>query len=454
MTDDRGLVWFRRDLRLEENPAWADACGRHRLVIAAFVLDPNLYRPGTRRSELLLHHLIALDRELAGRGGRLMVRSGRPSDVLPSIAAEHAVGEVHWNEDVSPFSARRDRSVEDHLNIPVRKWWGTLVHSPSAVRTTTGAHYRVFTAFHRKWMTTRWSDDPIGGEAAVLADIGEGVPFPTSGPIMTPGTRGALERLGGFRERASSYGDQRDFPAADMTSHLSADLKFGTVSPRRVVVEMVEHSDEFVRQIAWRDFYAHLLHSNPDSVDSSLNPRYQDIRWRNDEPGFDAWKDGRTGFPIVDAGMRQLRSEGWMPGRVRMIAASFLVKDLLIDWRTGERWFRNALVDGDVAQNVGNWQWVAGTGADAAPYFRVLNPTRQGERFDPAGEYIRRWVPELRELSNWEIHDPWNRAGSPVGSYPTPIVDHAVARQAAVETFRTTASEAGPTSVADPGRTH
>ncbi|NND85497.1 MAG: deoxyribodipyrimidine photo-lyase, partial [Acidimicrobiia bacterium] len=195
-------------------------------------------------------------------------------------------------------------------------------------------------------------------------------------------------------------------------------------------------SEAFVRQVAWRDFYAHVLHAFPHSLERPLDERYEGIRWDDDDEAFAAWREGRTGYPIVDAGMRQLAAEGWMHGRVRMITASFLVKDLLIDWRRGERWFRDQLLDGDVAQNVGNWQWVAGTGADAAPYFRVFNPTLQGKKFDPDGAYVRRWVPELRDLPTGQIHEPW-KAGMLAADYPAPIVDHAEARDRTIAAYKT-----------------
>jgi deoxyribodipyrimidine photo-lyase len=227
---------------------------------------------------------------------------------------------------------------------------------------------------------------------------------------------------------------------------LSADLKFGTIAPHRIALEIGDATPgrrSFLRQLAWRDFYAQVLEGRPDSVETAYRREYESIAWADDDEGFDAWKAGRTGFPFVDAGMRQLASEGFMHNRVRMVAASFLVKDLLIDWRRGEKWFRHNLIDGDVAQNVGNWQWVAGTGVDAAPYFRVFNPTTQSQRFDPDGGYIRRWVPELRGVDTPDIHEPWGAAEkrpelSAVltrSGYPKPIVDHREARVRALEIY-------------------
>jgi deoxyribodipyrimidine photo-lyase len=430
-----GVVWFRRDLRLTDNPAWADATERHNEVVALFVLDPALLRPGSRRTDLLLHHLHALDGELRELGGRLHVRSGAPVEVVPQVVEAVGATAVHWNRDVTPYSRTRDTAVRSALTVHDRTWWGSHVRPPGSVLTGSGTPYKVFTPFHRSWSATPIPEAPKGGDADVRDDAGDGLPDATTSSPMPAGEQAALDRLEDYARRAPSYADDRDDPGLDATSRLSADLKFGTLSPTRVVERLDGVSDAFVRQVAWRDFYAHVLHAFPHSFDAPLDPRYEGIAWDDDEEAFDAWKQGRTGFPIVDAGMRQLEAEGWMHGRVRMIAASFLVKDLLIDWRRGERWFRERLLDGDVAQNIGNWQWVAGTGADAAPYFRVFNPTLQGKKFDPDGTYVRRWVSELGDVPPSQVHQPW-KAGMLAGDYPAPIVDHAAARDRTIAAYK------------------
>ena len=261
-------------------------------------------------------------------------------------------------------------------------------------------------------------------------------------PPLETGEEAAERRLEAFTDRVDRYAEERDRPDLDITSRLSVDLKWGTISPRRIVEALAGDSPGragFVRQVAWRDFWAQIMAARPETVSEALRPEYRDVQWRHDPDGLEAWKRGRTGYPLVDAGTRQLRAEGWIHNRVRMVVASFLVKDLLVDWRLGERHMRRLLLDGDVAQNVGNWQWTAGTGADAVPYFRIFNPTRQSQRFDPAGDYIRRWVPELARLSDREIHTPWKlgplELAARAPGYPMPIVDHAEARERTLVAF-------------------
>ncbi|MCB2222705.1 MAG: DNA photolyase family protein [Actinobacteria bacterium] len=437
----RGLVWFRNDLRLADNPAWAAATSSHRRVAALFVVDPALWRPGTPRTAQLAAHLAALDGALAERGGRLLVRRGDPARVVP---AEAGGAVLHLNADVTPYAARRDGAVLGAVAGSV-VMEGRWVHAPGTVLSGAGEPYRVFTPFHRSWAARPRDPWPEPGEAEVEDDPGEGVPG-AGAPLMAGGEDAALERLGDFLGRVDGYGEDRDRPDRDTTSRLSADLKYGTIAARRVADEVGDGTPgrrALVRQLAWRDFYAQVLAAHPHTVDRALRPEYGAIAWRDDPGGLAAWQEGRTGYPIVDAAMRQLAAEGWIHNRPRMIAASFLVKDLLIDWRLGERWFRRLLVDGDVAQNVGNWQWVAGTGADAAPYFRIFNPVTQGRRFDPDGDYVRRWVPELADAPAGWIHAPWTAgpleaaaAGVVLGdTYPAPIVDHAEARESALAAY-------------------
>ncbi|MDH4169954.1 MAG: DNA photolyase family protein [Acidimicrobiia bacterium] len=441
----RALCWFRRDLRLEDNPAWARATGVGDEVAALYVLDPALFdRVSDRRRDLLLAHLAALDRTL---GGRLTLLRGDPRAVVPRFVADHDIAHVTWNADVSAYAQDRDRVVTDALAVPVEPLWGTLVQPPGTVLTAKGGLSRVFTPFHRAWQRVPHEVWPTAGPATLVAIAGDPLPDPAREPAMTPGEDGAHERLDQWLDRVDAYVHDRDLPGRPGTSHLSADLRFGTISPRLVLDRVGDHTDgraAFCRQLAWRDWYAHTTLARPDITERAMRPEYDAIEWRHDPVGVEAWQTGRTGFPIVDAGMRELLATGFMHNRVRMLVASFLVKDLLVDWRIGERFFRHHLLDGDVAQNAGNWQWVAGTGPDAAPYFRVFNPTTQSERFDPDGTYIRRWLPELEGLDRRSIHQPSRlgplelaAAGVTLGQdYPEPIVDHGFARERTLAAYK------------------
>ena len=448
------IVWFRSDLRLVDNPAWAAATADADRVVPLFVVDPVLWdRSGEPRRRQLAAHLDALDRTLVGRGGRLTVRRGDPADLVVRLARESGADAVYWNDDVTPYARRRDARVAGALGDAAVVHQGRYVHAPGRIRTEAGDPYRVFTPFHRRWAATPWDPWPESGEASVSADPGDGVPEEGAG-VMAGGEHAAADRLAVFLDRVDGYDEERDRPDLDTTSRLSADLKFGAIAPRTVAAGVGDETEArrgFVRQLAWRDFYAAVMDAFPHTATRAMRSEYDGIRWRDDPEALAAWREGRTGYPIVDAGMRQLAAEGWMHNRVRMITASFLVKDLLIDWRLGERHFRRMLVDADVPQNVGNWQWVAGTGTDAAPYFRVFNPVAQGKRFDPNGEYVRRWVPELAGLEAPAVHAPWeagplevSAAGVVLGdTYPAPIVDHAEARVEALAAYEAARNRPG-----------
>ena len=454
-----GVVWFRRDLRLDDNPAWASATQQHAQVVALFVLDPVLLdRADERRRARLFGDLTSLDARLADHGGRLLLRTGDPRAVVPAVALETGADAVHVNLDVSPSASARDAAVTSELARRDIAWspqWGTLVHRPGDVRTVAGGLSQVFTPFHRAWARTPLAALPLPGEASIAADTDESipsalVPYPVLadqfGEAALPGERGALARLHLAADRADHYDELRNTPSVSGTSELSVDLKFGTLSPRTVidvVGDATAGRAALVRQLAWRDWYAHLLLATPSLVSEPMKPQFAALRWEHDPEGFERWVEGRTGFPFVDAGMRQLAATGWMHNRVRMVAASFLVKNLLVDWRLGERHFRRVLIDADTPQNVGNWQWVAGTGPDASPYNRIFNPVLQGQRFDADGVYIRQWVPELAGLHGAAVHEPWAAgplelaaAGVTLGvDYPSPIVDLSESRQRALSAY-------------------
>jgi deoxyribodipyrimidine photo-lyase len=452
------VVWFRRDLRLEDNPAWAHATRESDAVAAVFVVDPLPWqRAGPARRALLIAHLRALHDELTELGGGLHLLHGDPVLELPGFARRLAAASVHLNADVSSYARRRDRTVESALvPTPLHTHWGNLVHPPGSVAAkSTGEVHRVFTPFHRAWRSTPRDQWPEPADTTVVTP-GTDPRWP-SGIELLPdgdGATAATRALAAWTDRVDDYDTTHDLVAHDEgTSHLSAHLRFGTLSARHVI-DVVGDSTPgraaFVRQLAWRDWYAHLFSAEPRLARRAMKPAMDTIPWNHDPDGLEAWKAGRTGYPIVDAGMRQLATTGWMHNRARMITASFLVKDLLIDWRSGEAHFRRELIDYDLSQNAGNWQWVAGTGPDAAPYFRVLNPVTQSRRFDPRGNYIRRWIPELGALSHDSVHAPWEvgplelaSAGVVLGrDYPAPIVDHAEARERALCAY-SRASEQG-----------
>jgi deoxyribodipyrimidine photo-lyase len=459
VADDLGIAWFRRDLRLDDNPAWAAATSSHRQVLALYVIDPVLLdSAGEMRASRLLGDVAALDRRIAEHGGRLCVRIGDPTRLVAAEATVRGAVAVHANADVTPYAASRDEAVAAALDAAGVRWatsWGTLVHQPGRVLTQAGTLSQVFTPFFRAWARTPWAPWPEPGDAELVADPGDvapgaRVPYPLldgqDGDAAEPGERGAVARLAQAVDRADRYADEHDRPDLIGTSELSADLRFGTLSPRtvaEVVGESTPGRAALVRQLAWRDWYAHLLHATPELVERPMKDTYARLRWRHDPSAVEAWKSGRTGFPMVDAGMRQLLATGWMHNRVRMLTASFLVKNLLVDWRVGERWFRHRLIDADVPQNVGNWQWVAGTGPDASPYNRVFNPVVQGHRFDPEGDYVRRWVPELAGLAGGAVHEPWAigplelaAAGVVLGdTYPEPMVDLKDTRERALTAY-------------------
>lgn len=458
MSSTSGLVWFRRDLRLEDNPAWAAATTGHGRVTALYVIDPLLFdRASARRAARLLGDVAALDDALTRHGGRLLIRLGDPRSIVPEEAQRLGVATVHVNRDVTPYSSMRDEVVAaalERLGIGWSPQWGMLVHEPGRVLTNAGSLSQVFTPFFRVWDRTPWTAWPTPGDASITSERGE--PLPAAGPYPAldgevgdaalPGERGAHARLALAASRADGYDEDRNTPSIIGTSQLSIDLRFGTLSPRHVVNVIGESTAgraALVRQLAWRDWYAHLLFATPQLVSEPMKSQYAALQWRSDDEGFAAWKEGRTGYPFVDAAMRQLSATGWMHNRMRMVTASFLVKNLLIDWRRGERYFRHVLLDADVSQNVGNWQWVAGTGPDASPYNRVFNPVLQGQRFDESGAFIRRWVPELADLDDREIHEPWKvgplrlaAAGVELGvDYPEPIVDLGFSRGRVLDAY-------------------
>ncbi|MDM5130518.1 deoxyribodipyrimidine photo-lyase [Aeromonas piscicola] len=467
------LVWFRNDLRLADNPALRHACAETGEVAALFVISPTQWRQHKMapiRQRFMLAQVDALGRELAALGIQLHLLRVETFAELPAALAtltrELGVTHLYTNQAIELDEQRRDHAVTAALaEQEVSCHWlnGCCVLPPGRVLTGAGEMFKVFTPFSRAWLKALEADgfvihrapaprgeplpwQPLADRAFVDADLGEVTPDP-SWPV---GEAEALRRLHAFLEQAVlDYGETRDFPAQAGTSILSPYLAAGIISPRQCVGALQQRLGYrpqskaqpgfvWLNELVWREFYRHLLVLVPTlSMNLPFKPETAALPWGWDPAALAAWCEGRTGYPIVDAAMRCLNTTGWMHNRLRMIVASFLTKDLHIHWRLGEDYFMSQLIDGDLAANNGGWQWAAGTGADAAPYFRVFNPTTQGQRFDPQGDFIRTWVTELADVPVAYVHQPhdWLRLKGGRG-YPAPMVDHAVARVRAIEMFR------------------
>ncbi|TDW66027.1 cryptochrome/photolyase family protein [Kribbella pratensis] len=425
------VMWFRRDLRLADNPALLDAvaAGDGR-VLGVFVVDPLLWeRSGDPRRD----HLAASLRSLSdSMGGPLVVRRGDPATVVPAIADEIGAASVHVSADYGPYGQQRDQEVEASLKCPLRRTGSPYAVAPGRVLNQQGRSYQVFTPYFKAWLAHGWRQ-PVEAPSDVTWVKASGEELP---PGDGAGEQAALQHWKAYLDDIAAYDDERDRPDLDSTSRMSVPLKYGEIHPRTMLADLARKrsagAEAYRRELAWREFCADLLARHPHAAWKPLRPEFDKMQY--DEPGelFDAWCVGRTGFPIVDAGMRQLAETGFMHNRVRMVVASFLVKDLHVHWRFGARWFMKTLRDGDLASNSLNWQWVAGCGADAAPYFRIFNPVSQGQKFDPDGEYVRRWIPELRHLDGKTAHEPWRYGAD---AYPDPIVDHGEARAEALRRY-------------------
>ncbi len=457
------LVWFRRDLRLRDHPALSAAAREFDRVVPLFVLDRRLlagrFASGPRTA-FMLESLRALDGDLRDLGGGLCVRAGRPEDVVPELAAELGAQAVLWTSDVSPFALARDRAVTEALGaagVAARPHAGNFCTDVSRPRTKTGRPLTVFTPF---WKASMLLDrrEVLGAPARIaLPDDLDLEELPRSPrlhdelaePFCVPGEQAArAEMTAWLAGPVDAYADRHD-DLRGGTSGLSAHLRWGSISARELEQRAIDRGGPgaaaFVRQLAWRDFYAHVLLTNPANTRLEFQPKFRELEWDDDDKLFDAWCSGRTGYPLVDAGMRQLAATGWMHNRARMVVGSFLTKDLHLDWRRGEWWFERMLLDGEPAQNNGNWQWIASTGVDPAPYFRrIFNPVLQQRKFDPTGAYVRRWIPELAGVPDSRLAEPWGMtgdeqraAGCVIGTdYPAPIVDHAHERRVTMDRYR------------------
>lgn len=453
------ICWFRRDLRLADHPALVAAVAEARAndddVVALYVLDPALWRAsGAPRLAYLAASLRALDE---ATGGRLVVRHGAPEDVVPAVAAEVSATSVHVTAATEPYGRRRDDAVEAALGrrpdgdrVPLVRTGCPYAVAPGRLQTGQGGPYQVFTPFRRAWLDHGWRDPAPRPRAVPWATLhSDGLPDAPATDVALPpaGEHAARERWHTFlREDLDGYDVDRNRPDLDVTSWMSVHLKYGEIHPRTMLADLAEAGRgatgalatsvaTYRSELAWREFHADVLWHVPDAARRSLRPVVPEDAWVDGaaaDRAFAAWAEGRTGYPLVDAGMRQLRAQGWVHNRVRMVVASFLVKDLHVRWQRGAAHFMEWLVDGDVPQNQLNWQWVAGTGRDAAPYFRVFNPVTQSRKFDPDGTYVRRWVPELRDVPGRDVHEPWTLPGGLPEGYPERLVDHAHEREVAL----------------------
>ena len=462
------LVWFRRDLRLDDNAALYAALKASRKVWCAFILDRDILDalPSRcdRRVEFICESLVELNEALAARGGGLIVIHGRAQEEIPRLAATLGVAAVFANRDYEPQALARDAAVTralHSLGIEFRTRKDHVVFEKDEVVTANGKPFSVFTAYKSAWLKHLVpffvAAYPVEKYLGSLAPMPR-MPVPTLekigfqktnfGEIGLPsGMSGARKLLDDFVERIDHYHERRDFPAIRGPSYLSIHLRFGTISVRSLARLASSRANGGARawlsELIWRDFYFMVLHTHPHVVDHAFKHEYDALVFPNDPVRYALWCQARTGYPLVDAAMRQLNGSGYMHNRLRMVTASFLVKDLHVDWRMGERYFAAQLNDYDLAANNGGWQWAASTGCDALPYFRFFNPVTQSEKFDPSGLFIRKYVPELQHVPNQHIHAPWKmspeeqrKAGVTIGrTYPAPIVDHAAARAITLEIY-------------------
>ena len=470
------LMWFRQDLRIADNPALIAAVAKRGPVIPVFIWSPEDegdWKPGAATKWWLNASLTSLDQQLRSIGSRLIIRRGPARLALQKLAKETGAPSVFWNRRYEPAAIASDTAIKAELKsdgLFAESHNGSLLYEPWEIQTKTGKPYQVFTPFSKACLLhaapvppmpaptrlaapAEWPNSIDVEQLKLLPKIAWDAGFYTSWKPGAPDAEACLKRF--CPDGVRDYAAERNRPDHRGTSRLSPALHFGELSPGQIWQAVSsslkeqpgvpEIGEAYLRQLLWREFAHHLLYHFPHTTTEPLRSEFSQFPWKTDATGLLAWQRGRTGFPIVDAGMRELWTTGWMHNRVRMIVASFLIKDLLVPWQEGARWFWDTLVDADLANNTLGWQWTAGCGADAAPYFRIFNPTSQGEKFDPEGAYVRRWVPELADLSTQWIHQPHNapplelrEAKVKLGTtYPRPIVDHDFARKRALESLQT-----------------
>lgn len=470
---DTAIVWFKQDLRLSDNPALYYATLENNNIIPLYILDetlPDLL--GQAQQWWLNHSLVALQDQFHQLKSNLILKRGNPYKILSELCKDYKVSTIYWNRCYEPLAIERDMKIKKEFmaqGIKIKSYQGNLLHEPWEIMNKQGTYFKVFTAFWKKCLTQPVDITILPTPAlkpqklALNSDLLNSWKLLPTKPnwaqglshTWQPGELAAQEQFAEFiSERLKNYSMGRDFPAQNATSRLSPYLHFGEISCTQIwktIKELEAHHpslgsvcEHFLREIGWREFSYHLLYHFPKLPEENFQKKFNYFSWESNKKLLSAWQKGQTGYPIIDAGMRELWYSGYMHNRVRMITASFLTKHLLIDWRDGAQWFWNTLVDADLANNSMSWQWVAGSGVDSAPYYRIFNPILQSEKFDKEGEYIRRWVPELSRLSNKDLHQPWTTpknvlraAGLILGKdYPEPVVEHEFARERALARYK------------------
>lgn len=423
------IFWFRRDLRLNDNHGLFRALSAGRKVLPLFIFDTDILdkfkNPDDARVQFIHNQIEEINRHLQGAGIAMYVAHGKVADIFEDLCSQFEIEEVFCNSDYEPYGIARDIEVKkllDFKNIKFQSFKDHVIFEKDEVLKPDGKPYTVFTPYSRKWKEFFQDEmsNAFPSEAYIENFIKKEQPLPSLADIGFRSSPIKVSEITTGKERLQSYADTRNFPAIDGTSHVSPHLRFGTISIRNLVRQAISASETYLNELIWREFFMQILYHFPYSANENFNPKYNHVLWRNNEEEFRLWCEGQTGYPMVDAGMRELNETGHMHNRIRMVVASFLTKHLLIDWRWGEAYFASKLLDFELASNVGNWQWAAGTGCDAAPYFRVFNPAEQLKKFDPQMKYVRRWVPEVDDLSY-------------LGKT---IVDHAFARNRALEAYK------------------
>lgn len=459
MKKKTALVWFRQDLRLVDNPAFSEACCENEQMIALYILDKKISPLGSAQSWWLHYSLISLSASLKKMGLNLLFRQGNPLEIIPQLVQEFSVDNVYWNHCYEPLAIQREVKINSllaHQDVLVKSSNGNLFNEPWKIKNKSGNYFKVFTPFWNHCMQTMIAPHKITisntpQTVSVASERLEDWNLLPKNPnwaasfaqCWQPGEAGAQKKLTEFiTYHLKKYTIQRDIPAENATSRLSPHLHFGEISPWEIwhAIELAKlditcdltSADRFIAELGWREFSYHLLYHFPELPKTNFKAEFDKFPWNNNDLALKSWQQGKTGYPIIDAGMRELWQTGYMHNRVRMIVASFLTKDLFIDWRLGADWFLDTLVDADLASNSASWQWVSGSGADAAPYFRIFNPILQSKKFDPLGIYIKQWIPELAKVDSPFIHEPWNGNIK----YYKPIVDHDVARKAALHYYQ------------------